>query len=305
MRRVWFAAMVAIGAAAAAPAQTLTAEQSHMLEDSRQESLNYSKWLPDLICTESVRRDTDWGATGHWTFVDTLTAQVTYFARKESYKLTAHNQHSASQRFENLAGAISKGEFGSMLRWIFDPEARAAFEWKGTETIRRRPASIFAYRVEAANSRLELSALADSVFAGFHGLVSIDDETRLVLRLTAEPEAPENFPIRESFVSIDYDWKDIGGHRYLVPVRAETRMAERPPPMPPTATPAAGGTGAPSIQCAGCRTSHGPILGTPISPTGKKPLAESETKYRNRIEFTGYRKFTADSKLTFDGAPVR
>ena len=79
MTQVWFAAVLAIGAGAAAPAQSLTGEQKRILEDSRQVALNYSKWLPDLICTELIRRDTDWGATGRWTFVDTLTAQVTCF----------------------------------------------------------------------------------------------------------------------------------------------------------------------------------------------------------------------------------
>jgi len=301
MTQVWFAAVLAMAAGAAAPAQSLPGEQKRILEDSRQVALNYSKWLPDLICTELIRRDTDWGATGRWTFVDTLTAQVTYFERKESYKLIAHNQHSANQRFENPAGAISKGEFGSMLRWIFDPEAKADFEWKATETIRRRTTSVFAYRVNASNSRLELAALSNSIFAGFHGLVYIDDETKLVLRLTAETDGPEHFPIRDSFVSIDYDWTEISGHRYLVPVRAETRMTENPPATSLAPAPAPDGIQAPPVPCVSCGSSHGPIFGTLVTGPGKKPLAESETKYRNRIEFRGYRRFTADSTLKFEG----
>src|SRR4051812_20818635 len=159
-----------------APAQGLTAAQGRLLEEARAAALNYSKWLPNLICTEKIRRFADWDGSGNWVTVDTLTAQVTYFERAESYKVVARNSHPANQKLENVAGAISRGEFGSLLRWIFDPAAMASFEWKGQETIRRRKTWVFAYRVDRAGSRLELRALANSDVTGFHGTVYIDDE---------------------------------------------------------------------------------------------------------------------------------
>ncbi|HLK61936.1 MAG TPA: hypothetical protein VKU19_00755 [Bryobacteraceae bacterium] len=250
---------IALGSA---PAQVLTTRQTQLLEETRRVSLNYSKWLPDLICTELIHRDIDWHANGNWTAMDNLTLQVTYFDRRESYQLTARNQHATKQRIESLNGAISKGEFGSMLRWIFDPLAKASFEWQGAESIRRKAVSVFTYRVAAHNSRLELAAASHSIFAGFHGMVYVDDETNLVMRVIAEIECPDDFPIADPFVSIDYDWSEIAGHRYLVPVRAETRMTERAP----------------------------------------DPEIQGGTKYRNRIQFRSFRKFTADSKLQWSGA---
>lgn len=282
-------------------AQSLSLEHSATLEESRRVALAYSNWLPDLICTELIHRDTDWDATGRWTPVDTLVAQVAYFERKESYKLIAHNQHSSNQKLENVAGAISEGEFGSTLRWIFDPETEALFEWKGKTTIRRRASSVFAYRVDAPKSRLELAALADSVFAGFHGLIYVDDKAKVVLRLTAETDGPERFPIRHSSVSIDYDWTEISGHSYLVPVHAEVQMTEGPQTTLAATSAASNESPAQPAPCVSCGSAHGPIFRTPVNGSGKKPVAPTETKYRNRIEFRDYRKFTADSTLKFDG----
>jgi len=303
MIRPWLAAVLALCACPAVSAQGLTGEQSGTLSDARRQALDYSKWLPDLICTEVIRRDTDWGSTGQWTFVDTLTAQVTYFERKEGYKLIAHNQHSANQRLENLSGAISKGEFGSMLRWIFDPDSEAAFEWKGTDKIRRMSTAVLAYRVAASHSRLELTALADSIFTGFHGLVYVDDKTKLILRLTAETNGPEHFPIRGWSVSVDYDWTEINGHRYLVPVRAETLMTEDSTATSPASAPAPNGASAPSVPCVSCGSGQGPIFRTPGTGAGKQHPAGSETRYRNRIEFRDYRKFTTDSIVNFGPDP--
>lgn len=243
------------------------AAQVQMIEDARAASLSYSGWLPNLICTEHIRRLVNYGESAGWVQTDTLTAQVTYFEQQESYKLLAHNGRSSRQKLENLPGAISEGEFGSTLRSIFDPASAAIFEAKGQETIRRQKAWVFAYRVSREGSRLELRALSQSVFAAFHGLVYIDDATRRVLRLTAEAEAPPDFPIRDSYIHIDYDWTTIAGARYLVPVRAETGMAES-------------------------------------SPVAKRDRAAARgaqsVKYRNLLEFRGYRKYTADSNLRFD-----
>ena len=288
------AILAVIACAAVARAQGLTGEQARIVEEARAVALNYSNWLPNLICTEHIQRSADWYGSGSWAAVDTITAQVTYFERHESYKVIARNNHAANQAIESVAGAISKGEFGSMLRWIFDPAAKASFEWKGRQAIRRQPVSVFAYRVEPATSRLELRALAKSAIAGFHGVVYIDDATKLVLRLTLESDGPKDFPIRDSYVHIDYDWATIAGSRYLVPSRAETGMTENRPPAPLAAAQVAAAQAGRTIAPGSCSSCD-----PPGSPVFRSPPRQA-VKYRNRLEFRGYRQFTTDSKLTFD-----
>ena len=244
------------------------AAQGQIVEAARAVSLSYSGWLPNLVCSEHIRRLVDYGGSAGWVETDSLTVHVTYFEQQESYQLVSRRGGAVRQKLENLPGAITEGEFGSMLRSIFDPASAAAFEAKGQETIRRQKTWVYAYRVDREGSRLELRALSKSVFAAFHGLVYIDDATRHVLRLTAEADAPPDFPIRDSYIRIEYDWTTIAGSRYLVPVRAETGMAE-------------------SVPIESRDRAAAPAIGQTV-------------KYRNLLEFRGYRKYTADSKLRFD-----
>jgi hypothetical protein len=272
-----------VSALALAHAADLTPDQSLFLEQTRIAALNYSKWLPNLICNERVRRETDWG-TGKMVHGDDLTAQVTYFNQKESYRVIARGRHKADARLEQIPGAVSQGEFGSMLRWIFEPDAKAVFEWQGEANIREHPVKVVAYRVAAANSHLALQADSVAAFVDFHGTLFIDPETHLVLSLTAQAVGPEGFAVRKSDVQLDYDWKPIAGHDYLVPLRAEIAMTEvltRDPRL------SQAGRIYSNESCIGCKAG-----------TRAKPF-RIVTEYRNHLEFSDYREFNANSKVIY------
>jgi hypothetical protein len=38
-------------------------------------------------------------------------------------------------------------------------------------------------------------------------------------------DIPDDFPIRSSIMTLDYDFSDVGGRQYLLPTRAELRMS--------------------------------------------------------------------------------
>ena len=269
---------------AAARGADLTPDQFRFLDQTRTVALNYSKWLPNLICNERIRRETDWG-TGKMRRADDLTVQVSYVNQKESYRVVARGRSKADQRIENIPGAVSQGEFGSMLRWIFEPEAKAFFEFQSESVVRDRPVTVVAYRVEAANSRMALQSYSRGAFVAFHGTLAIDPETHLVVSLTASAEGPEGFPIRKSDVQLDYDWKPIAGHDYLVPLRAEIAMTEHLGSDPMRL--AQRGRIYSNESCIGCNASPRP-----------KPV-DITTQYRNHVDFSDYREFTAKSKVSF------
>ena len=271
-----------VSALAAARAADLTPDQSRFLDQTRAAALNYSKWLPNLICNERIRRESDWG-TGNMVRGDDLTVQVSYVNQKESYRVIARGRHKADQRLENIPGAVSQGEFGSMLRWIFEPDAQAVFEWQGESTVRERPVVVVAYRVAAAKSRMVLLAYTRAAFVAFHGTLSIDPESHLVTSLTASSEGPDGFPVRQSDVQLDYDWKSIAGHDYLVPLRAEIAIIELLSRNPKESQ----GSIYSNESCIGCS-----------APRRPKSVRVT-TQYRNHLEFSDYREFTANSKVTF------
>jgi len=203
-------------------------EQQRILDTARQIAIEYTSKLPDFICMENVER-TDRVTSTNMT-VDRLTIQLSYFGQKERYKLLTINGNKTNQSFESLDGLISGGEFGSLLRGVFDPSSAADFQWKTSSELRKRHVAVYTYRVMRAKSHYmlgyresagKLAALA----AGYHGEVSLDNETARVLRLTAAADdIPPASKILQSSVEVDYDFINVAGQNYLLPSRSESHM---------------------------------------------------------------------------------
>src|ERR1039457_1071349 len=106
-------------------------EQAAILDEVRQYALNYSKNLPDFICTQVTRRyaapmpGTRWGGSSlsdpSWQAQDVLQIRLSYFQQKEKYTVVLANNAVVNKDYEQMGGSKSFGEFGSMLREIFEP----------------------------------------------------------------------------------------------------------------------------------------------------------------------------------------
>jgi len=94
------------------PAPSL-AEQRKLLDEVREYALNYTKSLPDFICTQVTRRYYDPTGLEFWHTHDVLTARLSYFEQKEDYKLVLINNRVTDLPYDALGGASSKGEFGT------------------------------------------------------------------------------------------------------------------------------------------------------------------------------------------------
>ena len=224
------AAMLAIGLAgipamAQRPPVPLAPPQAALLAEARLAALRYSESLPDFICTQIVHRTEDPRGDGRWRTLDRLTIKLTYFERKEDYKLMLINGKATLIEYLYLVGALSTGEFGSRLLSIFQPRSAAEFQWKGSARLRKRKVAIFAYRVLKENSSFKLQfGGADfgpnAITVAYHGDVSVDEESHMILRLNQHAEIPAGFPISSNSSEIDYDYAPVGGKPYLLPVKA-------------------------------------------------------------------------------------
>ena len=199
------------------------------LVETRKLALGYTETLPDFICTQTVRRYLDPKSAGAWKESDTLTVKLSYYQQKEDYQLLLVNGRQSTKSYESAGGAISKGEFGSMLLEIFDPATAAVFRWDHWTTLRKRRAIVFSYRIGVAKShyRIMFDGNGERVtaVAGQHGYVYVDPETNMVLRLTREADnLPASFPIQRANSLLDYDFTEVGGRPFLLPLRAEIRM---------------------------------------------------------------------------------
>jgi hypothetical protein len=204
-------------------------EQRRMINAGQEIAVNYAKSLPDFICTEVVRRHDDSRAA--MDLRDTLEIKLSYFDQREEYRLLTVNGRPTIRPFESVGGATSQGEFGSMLFSIFSGESKTKFMWDHWTTLRKREAHVFSFRILPENSNYHLRfgqnaayGKADAV-VGQHGFIYMDRETNQILRIIADADPPPHFPVQQSSVVLDYDFRDVGGREFLLPVRAEIRMS--------------------------------------------------------------------------------
>lgn len=230
------------------------AEQQKLMEALREYALNYDKTLPDFLCTQVTRRFYDPSGLEYWVSADTITAKLSYFQHKEEKKVLFVNNQYKDIDWEKLGGASSTGEFGDMLREIFESSTQATFQWERWGTLRGKRNHVIRYSVQQSNSKWAIVyEKSMTIRPAYTGLIFADANTGLITRVTLEAlDLPASFPVQVAKNQLDYDYAEISGSTYLLPLRAEVRMRE------------------------------GRML------------------IRNDIEFRNYRKFGADTSITFD-----
>jgi hypothetical protein len=235
------------------PEQPSSEEIRQLVADFRHSASSYSKSLPDFICEETVDRSQQFG--GSWRHLDALEFRLTFFQQHEDYKLLNVNGRPRTGNMEEVGGAISKGEFGSILYLLVGYPA--TFRWDHWTILRHRPAHVFAFRVSGEYAPYHIqfqsgrAGMKHAATVGQSGWIYVDKETKGILRLVADAiDVPKSFPIQKSRTTVDYDFTEVGSNPYLLPIHAEVRMA-------------------------------GPII------------------TRNEVKFRGYRKFGAETTITF------
>jgi len=234
-------------------------EQHGILADVREYALSYAKALPDFICVQLTKRSVDPhykpGSEGSWTPSDDIVEQLSYFNQQEKYELLMNNGNPTfGKTWESVGGSLSRGEFGSLLRDVFEPGTGAAFDWDHWGRWDGDLCYVFRYRVEQSRSNYSVDyERREKTVPGYHGLVYVlETKPYAVIRLTIEPDMPTSFPVQEIHQAITYKYTEINGHRYLLPATS-------------------------SVQ------SRALNMGS-----------------RNEIQFRNYRKYAADTSITFD-----
>jgi hypothetical protein len=235
------------------------AEQQQIWNAAHENSLTYTESLPDFMCSEVVQRYTDPNDKGSWRLHDTLILKLSYFDKQEEYKLVSVNNRPTRLSYEQMGGAITEGEFGSMLAAVFALKSRTNRTWDHWTILRSRPTHVFAFYIAAANSDYAITSGTSArdeerVKAGQRGYVYIDDATKMVVRVTAAAVGlPRDFAVQKVNLLLDYDFIDVGGKSYLLPLHSET-LLDAPP-----------------------------------------------YQHRNETDFLAYKKFQADTTVTYEG----
>jgi hypothetical protein len=200
-------------------------EQGRVLDQAREYALEYSKKLPNFICTQVTRRYEDPSGLEFWGQQDVVTSKLSYFEQKEDYKVILVNNHYVNTTMDRIGGSTVKGEFGSMLRMLFDQKTQAHFEWARWATLRGRRMHVFAYDVALPRSDWHVGYEKQHVRVGYKGHVYVDRDTMAVMRLTFEAsDMPVTFPMQEARLTLDYDYVTISGSQFILPLKSTMRL---------------------------------------------------------------------------------
>ncbi|MBC7926377.1 MAG: hypothetical protein H7039_12035 [Bryobacteraceae bacterium] len=216
--------------AAPAPVQEIppptSEEQGRVLDQVRDYALDYSKKLPNFICTQVTRRFLDPAGLEFWQQQDTITSKLSYFDQKEDYKVVLVNNHYVNTTMEQLGGATSTGEFGSLMREVFEPASQTKFDWQRWATLRGRRMYVFTYFVPQEFSKWRIVYdRSEAVRPAYGGLVYVERDTNAVMRITLEARnMPPTFPVQQAATILDYDYQEIGGSPFILPLKATVRM---------------------------------------------------------------------------------
>jgi len=201
-------------------------EQQAVIGEAHEYARNYSKSLPDFICTEVTRRYVDPSGLEFWQTQDTITARLTYFEQKENYKVTLVNNRYVDLPYEAVGGASSAGDFGSLLRSTLSRKADALMEFDHWATLRGKRAYVFSYRISSGNSEYSIDwQRQQRIIIGYRGFIYVDKDSHAVLRVTMEAvDIPPTFPVQQASTILDYDNVKIGDREFVLPLKAEVRM---------------------------------------------------------------------------------
>ena len=212
-------------------------EQGAILDAVRDYVMNYDSGLPDFICLEVETRKVAprpggryggrAGSEPSFQTQDTITSKLTYFKHREEKTPILNGSKPINTAYENLGGSTSTGDFGTMLRTLFEPSTQARFEWSRWTTWHHRLTMVFSFHVMQDRSQYSIAVkdLKLQIVTAYTGEVFVDDETRKVTRLKTEAEhIPSDFPVKRAETTLNYEDADVGGLKFLLPSRGEVQM---------------------------------------------------------------------------------
>lgn len=234
-------------------------DQQKIIAEAREYAIDFTKNLPDFICLEDTHRYYDRhykpGTEGSWAIQDRLLEKLTFFDQHEKYELISRNDDSLYGKSTSaVGGALSRGDFGTLLKDIFDPDSDAEFHWERWGNLDKHLMHVYTYQIDKPHSKLTISyGNGDrETTPGYHGEIFVEKGPNVIWRITVIPEPEPTFPIQDIHQVLDYRYSDISGQTFLLPQSIEVVMRS--------------------------------------DGIGNK----------NNIEFRQYRKYSADTSITFD-----
>jgi hypothetical protein len=138
-----------------------------------------------------------------------------------------NSMETGGRKHEQLGGAVSSGEFGSILRAIFAPESLTDFNWEKWSGMHGHWVYVFAFETGEPIYSITHDGSKRTIQARTYGLVYVDRDTKMVMKLHLECEGiPADFPIQNVTLDQEYDFAEIAGQQFMLPLHSDVRSRE-------------------------------------------------------------------------------
>ncbi len=216
------------------PKRALTpAGQSAVIEKVRDQALSYTEATAQLHLYSADPADDPAGRI-LWQVaarrLDLIEEQISFVDNRETRLVLNLNGHPvAADSPEQQRGTPSRGEFGTILEVIFDPQTSANLKWERPTTLDRRPVYVFSYRVPQSKGYM-LTETKQRIQVPYQGLVYADAETLAVVRIEMKitpQDIPKNSPYVNAALTLDYKPEQVAGHESILPAHFMLRYQMR------------------------------------------------------------------------------
>jgi hypothetical protein len=200
-----------------------------LIENARTRAMEYTEKLPAFICLQVTQRYGTLQGREQRSKLDTINTKLSFDAdHHEDYKVISINERMVDKKMTELGGAVSTGEFGSLLSGVFDPLTHTNFQWLRQAGLRGHAIEVYGYTVRKEYSHWQLDYNHQQhTYPAYRGLVWVDRETAQVLRLSMSAvEIEKDFPIKSADDTLDYDWATISGYTFLLPKTALMQLSD-------------------------------------------------------------------------------
>jgi len=192
-------------------------------------AMDFTETLPDYVCQEMMARYQSESNPANWQALDIVGAAVIYEKGKEDYRDVTINGKPIKKNIEQLDGAWSTGEFGTILIDLFSPATAAVFHFARDSRSGGVGAKVYDFSVARERSHWQISVASQVYDPPYKGSVWIDPSTGRVLRIEMQAYGfPDGFPTDHVESATDYQYTRLGdAQQYLLPVHAENLSCQR------------------------------------------------------------------------------
>jgi hypothetical protein len=195
-------------------------------------ALDFTEKLPNYICQELMSRYESTTKPVSWHALDVVGMEVVYQDQKEDYRKVTLNGRATNKKLEELGGAWSTGEFGTVLVDLFAPQTAADFHYQRDSRMAGVLTKEYTFNVTHANSHWTIHMGSQQYDPAYKGSVWIDPKTARVMRIEMQAYGfPTDFESDDVESATDYEYVRLGdAQQYLLPVHAETLSCQRGTP---------------------------------------------------------------------------